>query len=104
MVVRFRKKTLENLFLGVKDAKKPKYDSNVILQFKKTVLKLKLAEGISQLVKIKSLNFEHLKGNLAGYCSVRVNKGYRIIFVIESDDKINLEEMIIIEDLNNHYQ
>ena len=24
--------------------------------------------------------FEHLQGNLAGYCSIRVNKQYRLIF------------------------
>jgi|SRR5690625_132851 len=24
--------------------------------------------------------FEHLKGNLAGWCSIRVNKQYRLIF------------------------
>ncbi|WP_218015160.1 type II toxin-antitoxin system RelE/ParE family toxin [Cobetia sp. 5-11-6-3] len=24
--------------------------------------------------------FEHLQGNLAGYCSIRVNRQYRLIF------------------------
>ena len=32
------------------------------------------------LIVPPSNHFEHLKGNLAGYCSVRINDQYRVIF------------------------
>jgi proteic killer suppression protein len=48
------------------------------------------------------LNFEALKGNLKGKYSVRVDIKYRIILRIEKD-KILVEDILVVEDLTNHY-
>ena len=42
------------------------------------------------------------QGNMAGYYSCRVDIKYRLILSIEHDE-IKVKEIIIIEDLNNHY-
>lgn len=35
--------------------------------------------------------FEHLKGNLAGYCSIRINDQYRIIFEFQDGWAYNVQ-------------
>ena len=55
------------------------------------------------LRNLRSLNFESLKGDYAGLYSIRVDIKYRLIFMIEKD-QLTISEIIIIEDLSNHYQ
>lgn len=52
---------------------------------------------------LRSMNFEALKGNLKGLYSVRVDYRYRLLFTIEKD-LLMITEIIVVEDLNNHYQ
>lgn len=45
--------------------------------------KLQILDAASQESDLRiplGNRFEHLQGNLAGYCSIRVNKQYRLIF------------------------
>lgn len=104
MVVTFNNAYLQKLFEGKPLGKKPRYREDVILRFKKTVLMLQYAESISQVRKLKGLNFEKLKGDLQGYYSVRVNIQYRLILSIEENDSLVISDIIVIEDLTNHYQ
>jgi proteic killer suppression protein len=104
MIVRFNNTYLENLFESKPVTGKPKYSDEIILQFKKTILKLQFAENISEIRKFRGLNFEALKGDLKGYYSVRVNLQYRIILSLEKDGSISVAEIIIIEDLSKHYE
>lgn len=48
------------------------------------------------------MNFEFLKGDLKGWCSVRVDLKYRLISSVESDHLITAETLII-EELTNYY-
>ncbi|HEY6975838.1 MAG TPA: type II toxin-antitoxin system RelE/ParE family toxin [Chitinophagaceae bacterium] len=82
---------------------KPIYSKEVIIQFKKTVLKLEQIENTTQLRQLKSLNFEALRGDKKGLYSVRVNKQYRLEFKIETDS-ITLVEIALIERLSKHYE
>jgi toxin HigB-1 len=104
MIIRFNNAYLQKLFEGKPLGKKPKYREDVILRFKKTVLMLQYAESIAQIRKIKGLNFETLKGDLKGYYSVRVNIQYRLILSVEENDLLTIADIIVIEDLTNHYQ
>jgi proteic killer suppression protein len=63
---------------------------------------LQNAESITEIRKFRGLNFEALKGNLKGKYSVRVDIKYRIILRVEKD-RILVEDILIIEDLTNHY-
>ena len=103
MIITFKNASLENLYKGRPIKGKPIYSKEVILQFKKTVLRIEQADNIFQLKQFKSLNFEALKGNKKGLFSVRVNKQYRLEFKLVND-KITLTEIILIEELSKHYE
>ena len=73
MIVEFNNAYLQKIFEGKQMAGKPKYNQDIILKFKKTVLMLKNTESIKELRKFRGLNFEALKGEFKGYFSVRVD-------------------------------
>ena len=94
---------LEALFTGRQTKGKPLYDASVIKKFAKTIKILQFAENISEIRALKGLNFEALKGNLAGKYSVRVDIKYRLILRVEKD-VVMVETVLIVEDLTNHYK
>ena len=104
MIVKFKNLYLQKIFEGSEISGKPKYENIVITKFKKTVLKLALAENIKEIKLQKGLNFEGLKGDRKGYFSVRVDSKYRLIFTVEKDGKIEIKEIIMIHELSNHYK
>jgi toxin HigB-1 len=103
MIIAFNNAYLQKLYEGKKIAGKPKYNQGVILKFKKTVLMLQNTESIKELRKFRGLNFEALKGDYKGYFSVRVDLHYRLILSVEKDSVV-VTDVLIIEDLTNHYQ
>ena len=102
MNILFQKKYLEDLYVSPKLGKKPKFSKSVIKGFKETIRILKLIDTSRDLYDFKSFHFEKLKGELQGSHSIRIDKKYRLIFRIEKDE-ILIEEVLIIEDLTNHY-
>lgn len=103
MVIKFNDKYLECLIKDEKIKGKPKFSSEVILKLKKTLKILQRMPDTKSLRTLNSLNFEALKGNRYGFFSVRVDYRYRLIFSIEQD-LIVISEIIIIEEITNHYQ
>ncbi len=103
MVVQFNNEYLEKIYQGKAVRGKPRYSNEVIRQFKKTILKLQFADTIRELHNLKGLNFEVLKGDYKGFYSVRVDIKYRLILSILSDGSIGVNEILIVEDLTNHY-
>lgn len=76
MIKSFKDKETENIFDG-KNSKK----YNAIQKVAKRKLDmLHFAFTEQDLIIPPSNRFEHLKGNLAGYCSIRINDQYRIVF------------------------
>src|SRR5262245_51399466 len=104
MNLRFKNSYLEKLFEGKAVPGKPRYSSDVITKFKKTILKLKYADSIREIKSIRGLNFEVLKGDFKGYYSVRVDYSYRLILTLDEDDTIRITEILTVHDLTNHYQ
>ena len=104
MPVQFNNAYLEKIFVGRPVTGKPRYSSDVILKFKKTVLKLKYADNLKEIKAQRGLNFEALKGDLKGFYSVRVDYSYRLILALNKDDILTIAEIITIHDLTNHYQ
>jgi proteic killer suppression protein len=85
------------------DKGKSKYDPVIKKKFRKTILLLKTLKNLAEVRKIKGLNFEALKGDFKGKHSVRVDIRYRIILRVEKD-RILVEDILVIEDLTNHYR
>jgi proteic killer suppression protein len=104
MLISFNNPYLEKIFENKAVTGKPKYPADVIVKFKKTILKLQYAENIKEIKKFKGLNFEALKGEWKGYFSVRVDIQYRLLFRIEDDRSITVTGVIIIEALSKHYE
>ncbi|QEM06318.1 hypothetical protein DIU31_023380 [Mucilaginibacter rubeus] len=94
---------LADLYAGVGVKGKPRYSEDIIRGFRKRVTQMKNAKDSNDLRNLKSLHFEKLSGNLRGKNSIRVNDAFRIIFRLESDGTNERLEIIMIEDLNNHY-
>lgn len=102
MIIKFNNLYLEAL--AQDEAKgKPKYNDQVIYKFRKTLKILQHAPDTKSLWSLNGLSFEILKGDRKGQCSVRVDYHYRLIFKIEQDI-INIREILIINELANHYQ
>jgi proteic killer suppression protein len=104
MNVRFKNTYLEKLFEGKAVSGKPRYSSEIVTKFKKTILKLKYADSLKEIKVQRGLNFEALKGDLKGYYSVRVDYSYRLILSVESEETIRIAEILTVHDLTNHYQ
>ena len=104
MIVKFDNSYLEKLFQGKAVSGKPRYSDDVIVKFKKTILILRNIDSVKDLRKFQGLNFEALKGNFRGYYSVRVDYKYRLILSIEKDRGLIVQDILIVEDLTNHYQ
>jgi toxin HigB-1 len=104
MEVQFKNAYLEKLYEGKTVPGKPKYSSEIITKFKKTILKLQFVDSFRELFKHKGLNFESLNGDYKGYHSVRVNRSYRLILSVNKSGSLKVKEIVIVHDLNNHYQ
>jgi len=104
MVVQIKNSYLEKPYEGKAVSGKPRYGGDVIIKFKKTILKLKLADSLREIKNIRGLNFEALKGDLKGYYSVRVDYSYRIILTVDKDETVKITEILTVHDLTNHYK
>jgi proteic killer suppression protein len=94
---------LVQLYKNGKSYGKPKFNREIELGFIKRVIQMEQALNTATLRALGSLHFEKLSGNLEGKYSIRVNKGFRIIFRIEKEDNNMRIEIICIEEMNNHY-
>jgi toxin HigB-1 len=97
MIIQFKNAYLEKLFEGRPIPGKPKFSSDVIVKFKKTILKLQFIDSFQELSKHKGLNFESLKGDYKGFYSVRVDRGYRLILSIDRSGAVYISEVINVE-------
>ena len=102
MIVKFNNQYLQDIYQNRSVGGKPKFDNSVIKKFKKLILLLKSVETSQQIYNFKGLHFEKLAGDMAGYYSCRVDIKFRLILSIETD-AILVREIMIVEDLTNHY-
>jgi len=100
MKIIFQDEYLEELAEN-KEAGKRRYPTDVETAFKKRIFQIKHLAGTQDLRDIKSLHFEKLKEKrYSGKYSIQLNKAFRLIFQIGKDESL---EVIIIEEINNHY-
>lgn len=104
MIVTFEYDYLRRLYEdGKSPDKKHRYQPEIIRRYQKAINFLKGSSSIEELWKIRSLNYEVLKGDKAGLSSVRVNDQYRVEFMVtENEDKPILTICNVVA-LSNHY-
>ena len=77
------------------------FGKEIIKQYKKKVEILIGISNINQLRQFRGLNFEFLKGDKKGECSIRLNDQYRLIFEQKSKNEI---EIILVNEISKHYE
>lgn len=68
---------------------------SIIKQYKKRIELLRSIVILAELNEIGGLNFEKLKGNLKEYYSIRLNRQYRLIFRVKSENEESIKIEII---------
>lgn len=106
MKIKFQKAYLEDIYQGnTKPYKEYKSNKQLVVQYVKTINKLKAITHIKQLFQLKALRYEKLTGNLKGLSAVAVNMQYRIIFKeVASTSNELLIDILEIEELSKHYE
>lgn len=103
MKIYFETDELEHLYVTPQTELrgKQKYAPAIIRQYKKAVQRLISIPRLATLSQFRGLEFEYLKGNRKGQCSIRLNDQYRLIFKPISEDKI---EVLLIKEISKHYE
>lgn len=103
MEVRFDNLKLEKLFVTPLSEIKGKqaFLVEVIKQFKRRIPLLMAITKLDELRALKGLNFEYLKGDRKGECSIRLNDQYRLIFEPISENEIRV---ILVTEISKHYE
>jgi len=101
MIIKFTDSYLEELSKDEPLSGKQDFPEEVIKSFKRRIFQIKNAKNTQDLRLNKSLHFEKLKEKrYADKYSIRLNKAYRIIFGIDKQGSL---EIILIEEISNHY-
>jgi proteic killer suppression protein len=103
MRVEFKTEYLAELYETPLDDIKGKqpFGREIIKQYKKKVQILVGLTKIEQLRQFRGLNFEYLKGDRKGECSIRLNDQYRLLFELKNGNEI---EIILINEISKHYE
>lgn len=104
MIVTFAKDYLRNLYeKGRTEERKYSFQPEIVKRYKRCIDYLKAANGKEQLFLYNSLHFEALRGDKTGLFSVRVNKQYRIEFLLQENAEQPILTVCCIVELSNHY-
>lgn len=105
MEIRFGKQYLVDVYEGnLQKHKEFKSNPALVRQYVKTVQRLRVIESTEELKQHRALNFEKLKGDLKGICSVRINKQYRLLFQVVEEGASTKYEILELEDISKHYE
>ena len=103
MVVYFDTAELQELYetplMGIRG--KRKIPQEVIKQYKKRIQLLIAIQKLEELRPFKGLNFEFLKGDRKGQCSLRLNDQYRLIITPLDENKV---QVLLINEISKHYE
>lgn len=105
MDIKFDKKYLSELYYeGKCSDKKHHFQPNIIEKYQLCIEILESVPSVESLYKYHSLNYEVLKGDKKGISSIRVNKQYRIEFIINQVEAETVVTVCNIIELSNHYK
>jgi proteic killer suppression protein len=95
---RFSDKNLQALYTDGKDAHK--YAAGVADAFFEVMTSIDAAKDERDLYALKSLRFEKLSGDRKGQHSLRLNRQWRLIVLIERDEQGNT--LVVVEIVDYH--
>jgi toxin HigB-1 len=103
MIVYFQTEELEELYeIPLSEIRgKQKFAKEVIKQYKKRVQLLIAIRKIGELRPFRGLNFEYLKGDRKGQCSLRLNDQFRLLLTPIDENKV---QVIMINEISKHYE
>ena len=105
MEIKFDKTYLEELFYtGKTTDKKHRFQPQIAVKYKKTIVILKSVSCIEDLFPYHALHYEKLKGDKEGLESVRVTDQYRIEFKTTKVVSGTVLTICNIIELSNHYK
>ena len=105
VIVVFEKLYLQELYeLGRAKGKKHRFQPEIILRYKRCIDLMIHVPDLIALNKYRSLNLEKLVGDKAGIYSIRVDRQYRIEFVVTKSQGEIKTTICNIIDLSNHYK
>lgn len=82
---------------------KQQFPAEVVQVYRRRLFQIKNAGTVQDLRNYKSLHFEKLaEKRYKGKYSIRLVQGFRLIFQISKDEK--KVDIILIEEISNHYQ
>lgn len=91
MIKSFNCKETEKIFDGYRSRK---FSPEIVNVAKRKLDMLHFASREQDLMVPPANRFEHLKGDLKGFCSIRINNQYRIIFRFINS---NVEDVQIVD-------
>ena len=94
----------ELFYTGKTSDKKHRFQPQIIRKYIRTIDILESVNGIEELFKFNSLNYEVLQGDKKGVESVRVNDQYRIEFKTQKVSSDVIFTICNIVELSNHYK
>ena len=104
MVIRFEKEYLEELYYQTRCSdKKHRFQPQVIRNYVRRVITLAEVPSIEALYLMHSLNYEVLGGNKKGISSVRIDRQYRLEFIVSLEGEPEIT-ICSIMDITNHYK
>jgi len=105
MIVKFGKVYLQELFEeGKSTDKHHRYQPAVIKKYVLRVATLQSAPNIEALYTLNSLNYEMLTGDKAGISSIRIDKQYRLEFIVDLNSAEPTITICTLQDITNHYK
>lgn len=104
MTINFNETYLQELYEnGSCTDKQHRFQPAVVRKYTKVITFMQASKNVQSLAQYGSLHYEHLKGDLKGFSSVRVNDQYRILFTEETIDGDAIATICNITELSNHY-
>ena len=102
MIVHFKTEELKSLFETPLDEirGKRKIPTEVIKKYKQRILTLFETTRLDELRGHRGLNFEFLKGERKGQCSIRLKDQYRLILTPMDEQRI---QVVLINEISKHY-
>ena len=105
MIIKFEKKYLEELYYNAKCSdKKHRFQPQVIRNYIRRIITLAEVPNVEALFPMHSLNYEILSGDKKGISSVRVDRQYRLEFIVTDEGEEPVITICTILDITNHYK
>lgn len=103
MIVYFGTSDLQELYETPLDEirGKQRVPKEVIKQYKKRIQLLISISRLDQLRPFRGLNFEFLKGDRKGQCSLRLNDQFRLIITPMDEETV---QVIMVNEISKHYE